>query len=180
MGIALRLKGGINMIVHRIITNAGWIARCLLVAALLVVATGCERPGFHVTSVGVGVQGNWYATPVPPPDPYRVRVTIRFNRAVDETTVSAPETVRIDLKGMSDGRTVYSIDGSFQFDTDHRKALFTSDQTLSDLIHPGAGENIQYTIVVLDEVTDHNGEALDGDVDGNPGGNFGKVIEVVG
>lgn len=170
------------MRVHRIIKNVRRITWCLLLAALLVISTGCV-PGFHVSKVSLE-RPNW----VVPPDQYqyKVVVTISFNRAVDQTSVSALGTVIIGLKGMSDGRTVSNIAGTFQVSGDSKTVVFISDQTLGKLINPGAGENVQYSITVVGTdvgagaVTDSTGEALDGDKDGQPGGDYNETIEVVG
>lgn len=171
------------MRVHRVIKNVGWIARCLLLAAVLAISTGCVPPGFHVSNVSLE-RPSW----VVPPDQYQYKVVVAtsFNRAVDQTSFSAPGTVKIGLKGMRDGRTVSNIAGAFQVSADSKTVVFISDQTLGELINPGAGENIQYSITVVGTdvgagaVADSTGEALDGDEDGQPGGDYSETIEVVG
>lgn len=90
------------------------------------------------------------------------------------------------MKSLRDGRTVSDIAGDFQFSADSKTAVFISNETGGTLINPGAGENIEYSITVLGTdasdgvVTDAVGEALDGDRDGQPGGDYHKTIEVVG
>jgi len=117
---------------------------------------------------------------------YKVALTIEFNHQVDITKFSAPGTVRIDLKGTRDGRTALNVAGIFKQSPDLKTVVFISDKSLSDLIKPGAGENIEYTLIIsgttagIGAVTDKNGQILDGDADGKPGGDYKKVFEVVG
>lgn len=158
------------------------IARWLLLVGLLFIVVSCEPAGFHVTKVSLKAPA-W----VPPADyTYKVVVTISFNRPVDKNTFKAPGTVTINLKGLSSGGFALNIDGSFQFSKDLKTAVFISKDTLADLINPQPGENVQYTIMVvgtdvgLGAVTDSNGEALDGDKDGKPGGNFITTLEAIG
>ncbi|MFC2042683.1 hypothetical protein ACFLUA_00835 [Chloroflexota bacterium] len=127
---------------------------------------------------------NWV---VPPDDyPYKVVITISFNRAVDHASFNAPGTVKIDLKGMLDGRTVSSIAGTFQFSGDSKTVVYISDKTLGEIINPGGGENVQYSITVVGtdagagSVTDSTGEVLDGNSDSQSGGDYTQTIDVVG
>lgn len=162
---------------------------CFLLVILLWCLQGCG-PGFRVSKVSLG-----------PPDDistyglttasytYKVTMLLQFNRAIKQSTLNAPGTAWIDLKGTHDGRTVKKIDGTFYFSGPAdvaAEAFFISQKTLSELINPGPGENIVYTITLLGTsagagmITDANGEALDGDADGTPGGNYVETIEVVG
>ncbi len=117
---------------------------------------------------------------------YKVVVTISFSRAVDKNSFKAPGTVNIDLKGMSYGKTASSITGTFRFSGDSKTVVLISDKTLEDLINPQAAENVKYTITLVGTdagagvITDSAGEALDGNADDKPGGNYSKVLKVVG
>jgi hypothetical protein len=173
------------MSVHKMIIKTRWIFWCLLLVAVTLVLTSCDEPaGLHVSKASLE-RPDWV---VPPPGyQYKVVVTISFNRAVDPDSFKAPGTVKIGLKGMRDGRAVSDISGEgFQFSADSKTAVFISEATLGELINPGAGENIEYSITVLGTdtgdgvVTDAAGVALDGDRDGQPGGDYHKTIEVVG
>ena len=72
--------------------------------------------------------------------------------------------------------------GSFQAQGD--TAVFISDETLSDVIRPQAGENLVWEITILGSgpsvVRSSAGEALDGDSDGNPGGQYFEEFETIG
>ncbi len=171
---------------YKIIEKPWGIVGFSLLIGFLVIAiigVGCVPKSFHVSNVSLKA-----ADFVPPADyTYKVVVTILFNRTVDQTSFKAPGTVNIDLKGLSHGNTAFDISGTFRFDPmDSRRVVFISNQTLSDLINPQAGENVEYTITIVGTdvgagvVTDSSGEALDGDLDEKPGGNFTKVMEVVG
>lgn len=169
---------------HWMINKTRWLAWCLLLVMVCTILTSCDDPtGLHVSQVSLERPG-WVV--LPPDYQYKPAVTITFNRAVDHSSFSAPGTVKIGLKGLRDGRTVSDIAGTFQFSADSKTAVFISNETLGDLINPGAGENIEYSITVLGTdvgagvVTDADGEALDGDKDGQPGGDYHTTIEVVG
>ncbi|WP_420642875.1 hypothetical protein [Candidatus Leptofilum sp.] len=114
---------------------------------------------------------------------FRIVVSISFNRAVDKSSLHAPGTVRIDLKGKN-GLGSFNIGGTFQISKDSKEAVFISEKPGKELIDPGAGENVKYTISLLgigkNVVKDSSGETLDGDGNGQPGGNFIKVLEQVG
>ncbi len=107
----------------------------------------------------------------------KVAVAITFNRAVDESSISAPGTLQIDVRGSLTGNTASTLPGTVQFSGDSKTAVFISDETLADLIDYQEGETVHYTITVIGTTTgsgvaDSNGMALDGDADGNPGGNY--------
>jgi hypothetical protein len=117
----------------------------------------------------------------------KLEFTIRFNRAADRSTLTAPGTVNIDVGGDRDHREVKSIAGTFQWSPASRVAAFISDRTKSDIIaeiSPVAAENLYYKITVrgsgtieqqtppFDVVRDASGEALDGDYNNVPGGDF--------
>ena len=69
---------------------------------------------------------------------------------------------------------------------DSKSAVFISDQTRTDLIHPRSGETIQYSIKLIGTsagsgtIHTPSGDVLDGDSNGVPGGDYIKMIEVVG
>ena len=171
------------MNIYRIIAKAGLMTRCLLLVSFLVIAIGCDGlTSFYVSKIGLKAP-NW----VPAYEyTYKVVVTISFSRAVDKNSFKAPGTVNIDLKGTSYGKTASSITGTFRFSGDSKTVVFISDRTLGDLINPQAAENVKYTITLVGTdasagvITDSAGEALDGNADDKPGGNYSKVIEVVG
>jgi len=87
---------------------------------------------------------------------------------------------------MHDGRTALNVAGNFRLSDDRKTGVFISDKTGAELIHPGAAENIEYTVVVsgttagAGAVTDDKGEVLDGNADGQAGGDYKKVFEVIG
>ena len=158
---------------------------CFLLISFLVLAISCGNngvKGFHVSNIT-------FKAPTWVPEyeyTFKYVVTVSFNRAVDKTTFKAPGTFNIDLKGMKYGKTASKIAGTFKFSKDLMTVVFISDKTGSELIDPQAGENVQYTITLIGNnvgsgvIADSSGEALDGDVDGKPGGDYKAVREVVG
>jgi|GEM_PF-5602170 len=83
------------------------------------------------------------------------------------------------------GRTAQDIPGTV-VSTDNQQVAFISDEDLSKLIKPEAGENIVYSITAIGTdagkgfIVDFSGEALDGDMDNAPGGNYIKELTVIG
>lgn len=148
--------------------------RVALMSMLLLLA-GCGQAatGLQVSNVSL-----WPPSWVERADYVKkVAVAITFNQAVDESSVSAPGTLQIDVRGSLTGNTASSLPGTVQFSTDSKTAVFISDETLDDLIEYQEGETVNYTITVIGTTTgsgvaDSSGIALDGDADGNPGGNY--------
>ena len=155
----------------------------ILLCSFLTIYIGCGS-GFHVSNITVG-RADW----VNPPAGFKATIIFRFNRSVAQSSLNTPGTVQISVTGTHDGRTVSNITGTFIPNGTWGTAseiAFVTDKTLSELINPQAGENIEYSIKLIGTsvgaggVTDANGEGLDGDENGTPGGNYTKVIMVVG
>ena len=147
----------------------------------LVILYGCNG-SFRVLDVKTKAP-SW----VNPPDyTYKVVLNISFNHSVNPNTFSAPGTVKLDLKGTNDGRTVSNVAGTFQFSADKKTVVFISNERMSKIINPQAGENIEYTVIISGNsvgggvITDSDGITLDGNNDGAPGGDYKLVFEVVG
>jgi len=169
------------MHIRRVFSPLGITLWSLIVIGILGFTIGCGPiAGFHVSGIDM-TPPDW----VPPADyTFKVVVTMKFNRAVDIQTFNTPTTIKIDLEGSDDGRIMPDIVGTFRASSDGKTIVFISDQTLADLIRPQAGEDIIYTITVIGsgetKVTDVNGEALDGNLDGKPGGDYRKIIKIIG
>jgi hypothetical protein len=78
----------------------------------------------------------------------RVVVTITFHHGVTPPSLVAPSTFKVDLKGLTSGRTAAEVRGSFRFSADSRTAVFISERTLAELIRPETNETIEYRITL--------------------------------
>jgi hypothetical protein len=76
-------------------------------------------------------------------------VSMTFNRAIAPSMLEGPGTVAIDLRGLTSGRLSPGVPGTFQYSADARTAVFTSERTLEELIHPQANEMIEYRITLM-------------------------------
>jgi hypothetical protein len=115
----------------------------------------------------------------------KVVLAITFSTQFNTSALTAPGTVDIDLKGLHDGRTALNVAGTFRIKPGSNPinypitVVFISNQSLTELINPKAGENIEYSITISETLKSISGNLLDGDVDGHPGGNYRLVFEVV-
>ena len=188
----------INSLKHLVMTNKSpdFIVRRMIFFPLFLICfiagmtfTDCTPVGgFHLNDVTIG-KPSWVPTTIPDVQ-YKTKLIFTFNRAVRQASLSAPGTVIINVTGTRDGRTVTEIAGTFHPNGAWGTAAevaFVSDQTLDDLLDPGpgAGENLKFSITVLGTdagngvLRDTSGDILDGDEDGNPGGNYVKEFELV-
>ena len=109
---------------------------------------------------------------------YRATLVLTFNRAFDVSTLKPQQTLFVTLRGARSGQTAMNISGTIVPQGDGRTFAFISNEDLADLISPQAAENIVFNIAVVGTdvgngaVSDLNGEALDGDKDNLPGGDF--------
>ena len=153
----------------------------VLLFVSLIILYGCNG-GFRVVEI---------STKAPPWLPgieykYKVVLSITFSDKVDINTISAPGTIRLDLKGTGDGRTALNIAGTFKFSDDQKTIVFISNETMSTIISPQAGENIEYTVNIsgtaagAGAVKNLSGEILDGNNDGKAGGDYKKIFEAIG
>jgi hypothetical protein len=97
----------------------------------------------------------------------KVVVTMTFHHAVTPSILNAPGTVNIDVKGLTNGRSASSVSGTFRFSKDARTAVFISDRTLVELIHPEANENIEYRVTLM--ASDRGAGAFNTAAGGTPG-----------
>jgi hypothetical protein len=109
-------------------------------------------------------------------------VTLTFNRAVKPSTLIAPATVKVDLKGLTSGRTASGVAGTFRFSGDSKTAVFISDRTLAELIRPQANEIIEYRVALAAPglragvLSPGVGGPPDRGGEGGDGGRFVKVL----
>ena len=101
----------------------------------------------------------------------RVVVTMTFNHAVTASMLTAPNTVNIDLKGLTNGRSASSVSGTFRVSKDSHTAVFISDRTLAEIIQPEANENIEYRVTLM---ASHDGARAFGTAVGGTPGRGGK------
>jgi hypothetical protein len=104
----------------------------------------------------------------------RVVVTMTFNHAVTPAILTAPNTVNLDLKGLTHGRSASNVKGTFRFSQDSHTAVFISDRTLVELIQPEANENIEYRVTLT--ASDEGAGAFSTAVGGTPGRGAQKPV----
>lgn len=158
------------MFVHGIFKNLK-VTWCLLVLVILVTLPACPPSILQVDKVSF--RAPTWLDPTIYKD--KLTITIYFNSAVHQDTIVIGKTVKIDIRGH---RTFNNIAGDRYFSTNSWEFVFVSRLKWSDIQSPSAGETLHFTITLVGNdsgdgaVTGLNGNALDGNKDGNPGGNF--------
>lgn len=151
----------------------------LLLILMLFFTVGCSSTTFKVSSVKFTAP-NWADEPGIQSSAV---AHITFNRNCAGPTAMMNMPMEFDLKGLSSGRIATNIEGTLKWN-EANEVVFISDESLADLINPEAGENTEWTIRIdgtqPGACTDSQGELLDGDSDGNPGGDYLKTFEIVG
>jgi hypothetical protein len=155
------------MFVHRIFKNLK-VTWCLLVIVALLTLPACPPSVLQVDKVSLRAP-DWLD-----PNIYKDKllVTVYFNSAVHQDTIVIGKTVKIDLVGHR-----INIPGRRYFSTNSWELVYVSRLKMNQILTRGGGP-LYYTITLIGDdvgdgaVTGLNGNALDGDKDGNPGGNF--------
>jgi hypothetical protein len=101
----------------------------------------------------------------------KIAITVRFNKSVNKNSVIAQSSFQVKME------TDNNASGTIQWVND-RELVWTSTQNAHDLciFNP----DCNFILIITESVTDTAGHKLDGDQDGNPGGNFTHIFTIVG
>lgn len=136
-----------------------------------------------------------FKPPLPESPQYKMKVRISFSQAVDQASVKAPDTVTVDVKNAGSGATANGIPGTIHYYVPPGSgpggvfsAFFISEKPLSDYIGPINAPGYSFKITVHGSpksagsgvITNVLGEVLDGDKDGEPGGDCIEAGDVLG
>jgi hypothetical protein len=106
-----------------------------------------------------------------------VKISVVFNRSIDLNTLLGGETIYI--KSATD-----IITGSVSYESASNTAVFTTTDPISTWCSFSPDCNFKFVVVGTDAgqgaVKDVDGMPLDGDEDGEPGGNYELTLGVVG
>lgn len=103
-------------------------------------------------------------------------ITINFNRAVDPETVVPAQTIYFEGDAISQGTVSYS--------NGNRTVTFTTTDEVADFGTPSGDIHFDFFLIGDDTgngtINDANGMVLDGDEDGEPGGNYELNLYLIG
>ena len=157
-----------------------FLTRLGFAVVLVMLATSGGSASFQATDVSLTLPAH-----VPAGDAEGKAVfSVNFNRAVDPRFLVAPGSVTVDVAA-GDAR-VETVRGNFQLSADGTTAVFISNQTLAELVAHQPGQSVTYTTPVFGTesgarvVTDASGEPLDGDGDGDTGGDLRRTLSTTG
>ncbi len=120
---------------------------------------------------------------------YKIYLSVVFTQPVDVATLTMPGTVNLTFKRLSGPpKEVSNIPGVVYPSADKQTIVFVSDKTGSELgVSPGAGVQTVISITLKGTgapgqvVKSQGGQTLDGDKNGQPGGDFSwKSKETIG
>jgi len=101
----------------------------------------------------------------------KIKITVRFNKPVNKNSVITKSSFRINME------TDHNASGTIQWVNDS-ELIWTSTKNYHDLCT--FNPDCSFSLTITDTVTDTFGKKLDGDKDGNPGGNFTHVLTIIG
>lgn len=101
----------------------------------------------------------------------KLKITVRFNKDVNKATVQARSSFRVQTE--KDPNAM----GMIQW-LNNRELTWTSTKSTGDLcsFNPDCG----FTLTIMDTVTSSSGDKLDGNKDGQAGGNFTHNFTIIG
>jgi len=102
-------------------------------------------------------------------DNNRLKIKVIFNRPVNRISVESSLKVNTPKNPNAPGSCQWINDNEF---------IWASDDPIGDLCEFGSG--CSFSLTITDSAKDINGNRLDGDKDGNPGGNFKIIFTIVG
>ncbi len=142
--------------------------------------TGCTfyLPGYGPSGPTFRVVGAQKIPPAGIPVPgTEAMFNVTFNHPVNPATLSAPGSVRVDVRNLATNAVAVNVAGVFQFNPPHTTAHFVSQLTLHQLVQLQPGQHLRYTIKIEgNQVNDNQGDMLDGEGNGHPGSNCHKVF----
>lgn len=116
----------------------------------------------------------------------KVLFIVSFNKAVLQSSLVVGSTIKVDVKNTSSGQTRLNIGGYFRVSANLRQLVFVSHQDVGHLLNIGGGDNLEFKITLIgtdsgaDVVKDSRHlQALDGDSNGQAGGNFVSAHPIV-
>ncbi len=148
------------------------IVFCLLLVLLLSLNAGCAVDEFTVTDIRFVIP-DWAMEPGMQSN---IGVNIIFNRTLSDPEVITPIPVKVDIEATRTSTRIIDITGNLKWNGD-REVVFISNDTIAELVGPMGHHEILLITVWIDgtqpgAITDHQGVLLDGDKDGNPGGDY--------
>lgn len=106
-----------------------------------------------------------------------VKISVVFNRSIDLNTLLGGQTIYIQS-----GTNIVS--GSVSYESATNTAIFTTTDPISTWCNFGPDCNFKFMVIGTDAgqgaVKDTDGMPLDGDEDGEPGGNYELTLVIVG